>query len=219
MRRSNQDDPGGSCACFITFPSVARPRPRGLRSAVFGHLESRVMPRTPIRSIDLSEATTLARILITEDDPDVRRLVALALEGDEHDVVTAEDGVVALRCMAERLPDLLLLDVMMPNLDGYGVLDHMASSGIKDHVRVMMVTAKGSERDAKRGLERGCDAYMTKPFDVIELLEKVNEMCSMSMADLRSERLRELDRTRLLSQLESLLEGEAPPVGDLGGQV
>jgi DNA-binding response OmpR family regulator len=159
----------------------------------------------------------VARILIAEDDADVRRLVALALEGEDHEVVTAADGMEALHAMAERLPDLLLLDVMMPNLDGYGVLDHMASSGIKDHVRVMMVTAKGSERDAKRGLERGCDAYMTKPFDVIELLEKVAEMCSMSMADLRAERLRELDKTRLLSQLESLLEGEAPPLSELGG--
>ena len=161
-----------------------------------------------------SEGEFVARILIAEDDADVRRLVALALEGEDHDVSTASDGVEALRGMAESLPDLLLLDVMMPNLDGYGVLDHMASSGMKEHVRVMMVTAKGSERDAKRGLERGCDAYMTKPFDVIELLEKVAEMCSMSMNDLRAERLKELDKTRLLSQLESLLEQDQPVTGE-----
>ena len=159
----------------------------------------------------------MARILIAEDDMDVRRLVALALEGEGHEVETAEDGMEALKAMAEQLPDLLLLDVMMPNLDGYGVLDHMASSGIKELVRVMMVTAKGSERDAKRGLERGCDAYLTKPFDVVDLLEKVAEMCAMSMADLRAERMKELDKTRLLSQLESLLEGEAPPLSGLGG--
>lgn len=159
----------------------------------------------------------MARILVAEDDADVRRLVALALEGEDHEVLTAADGMEALRSMAETLPDLLLLDVMMPRLDGYAVLDHMASSGMKEHVRVMMVTAKGSERDAKRGLERGCDAYTTKPFDVIDLLEKVAEMCAMSMADLRAERLRELDKTRLLSQLESLLEGEAPPLSELGG--
>jgi two-component system, OmpR family, response regulator MprA len=159
----------------------------------------------------------LARILIAEDDADVRRLVALALEGEDHDVTTATDGLEALHAMAERAPDLLLLDVMMPNLDGYGVLDHMASSGMKDLVRVMMVTAKGSERDAKRGLERGCDSYLTKPFDVVELLEKVSEMCSMSMTELRIERTKELDKTRLLSQLESLLEGDAPPFSELGG--
>lgn len=159
----------------------------------------------------------MARILIAEDDADVRRLVAFALEGEEHEVTVAGDGREALRAMAESLPDLLLLDVMMPNLDGYGVLDHMASSGMKDHVRVMMVTAKGSERDAKRGLERGCDAYMTKPFDVMDLLEKVTEMCSMSMNDLRAARVNELDRTRLLSQLESLLEQDQSPLGELGG--
>lgn len=158
----------------------------------------------------------MARILVAEDDPDVRRLVALALEGENHEVATAEDGREALRAMAEVLPDLLLLDVMMPNLDGYGVLDHMASSGIKEHVRVMMVTAKGSERDVKRGLERGCDAYLTKPFDILELLERVESMCSMSMSDLRSERQRELDKTRLLSQLESLLE-EDEPISGSGG--
>jgi len=159
----------------------------------------------------------VARILIAEDDADVRRLIALALEGEGHEVEATEDGVEALKAMDERLPDLLLLDVMMPNLDGYGVLEDMNASGAKEQVRVMMVTAKGSERDAKRGLERGCDAYMTKPFDVVELLEKVAEMCGMSMADLRAERMKELDKTRLLSQLESLLEGEAPPLSGLGG--
>jgi DNA-binding response OmpR family regulator len=142
--------------------------------------------------------------------------MALALEGESHEVITANDGVEALQAMGEGLPDLLLLDVMMPNLDGYGVLSHMASSGIKDHVRVMMVTAKGSERDAKAGLERGCDAYMTKPFDIGELLDKVAEMCDMSMVELRSARQRELDKTRLLSQLESLLE-EDEPMSGLGG--
>jgi DNA-binding response OmpR family regulator len=158
----------------------------------------------------------LARILIAEDDPDVRRLIAVALESEDHDVMTASDGVEALRAMADGLPDLLLLDVMMPNLDGYGVLSHMASSGMKDHVRVMMVTAKGSERDAKTGLERGCDAYMTKPFDVSDLLDKVSEMCGMSMVELRAARQSELDKTRLLSQLESLLE-EDEPMSGLGG--
>jgi DNA-binding response OmpR family regulator len=158
----------------------------------------------------------LARILIAEDDDDVRRLVALALEGDNHHVTEATDGLEALRAMAERLPDLLLLDVMMPNLDGYGVLDRMESSGIKEHVRVMMVTAKGSEHDARRGLEHGCDAYMTKPFDVFELLERVSEMCAMSMKELRAEQQQELDKTKLLSQLESLLEGDEPMSG-LGG--
>ena len=158
----------------------------------------------------------MARILIAEDDPDVRCLVALALEGESHEVTTASDGVEALKSMSESLPDLLLLDVMMPNLDGYGVLDQMALSGMKDHVRVMMVTAKGSERDAKAGLEHGCDAYMTKPFDVFELLEKVTDMCSMSMGEIRAARERELDKTSLLSQVESLLEEDEPMTG-LGG--
>ena len=159
----------------------------------------------------------MARILIAEDDADVRRLVALALEGESHEVTTASDGQEALLAMAESLPDLLLLDVMMPNLDGYGVLDHMSSSGMKEHVRVMMVSAKGSERDAKRGLDRGCDAYMTKPFDVFELVDKVAEVCAMSMDQLRAERQRELDKTNLLSQLETLLEEDRPPLSGMGG--
>jgi DNA-binding response OmpR family regulator len=158
----------------------------------------------------------VARILIAEDDPDVRCLVALALEDENHEVKTVTDGLEALREMAEDLPDLLLLDVMMPNLDGYGVLEQMLSSGIKDRVRVMMVTARGSERDAKAGFDHGCDAYMTKPFDVFELIDKVSEICAMSMSELRSARQRELDQTSLLSQVESLLEEDGTMTG-LGG--
>lgn len=158
----------------------------------------------------------MARILIAEDDPDVRCLVALALEDDDHEVKTVVDGVEALRAMNEELPDLLLLDVMMPNVDGYGVLEGMRAAGIKDRVRVMMVTARGSERDAKTGFDRGCDAYMTKPFDVFELIEKVSEICGMSMSEVRAARQREVDQTSLLSQVESLLEEDETMTG-LGG--
>ena len=148
----------------------------------------------------------MARILVAEDDPDVRRLVAIALMAEGHEVSSAEDGLQAMQALSESSPDLLVLDVMMPNMDGYDVLEQMAEQGIRGQVRVMMLTARSSERDWARGFEMGCDAYMTKPFDIEELLSKVGEMISMPIEQLRRTREDELHKAHLLSQLESALE-------------
>jgi len=148
----------------------------------------------------------MARILVAEDDPDVRRLVAIALMAEGHEVSTAEDGLRAMHALSESSPDLLVLDVMMPNMDGYDVLEQMAEQGLRGQVRVMMLTARSSERDWARGFEMGCDAYMTKPFDIEELLAKVGDMISMPIEQLRRMREDELHKAHLLSQLETALE-------------
>jgi DNA-binding response OmpR family regulator len=146
----------------------------------------------------------MARILIADDDPDIRQLVIYALADEGHEVSIAKDGQEAIDHVAESPPDLLLLDIMMPEVDGYDVLRALEERGIRGLTKILVLTAKGSERDWKLGYDLGADRYMTKPFDPEELLETVGEMLTSSAEELEAKREQEQDRANLLSQLESI---------------
>jgi DNA-binding response OmpR family regulator len=148
----------------------------------------------------------MARILIADDDADIRQMLVVALVDRGHEVAAARDGVVAATMLKEAMPDLMVLGVLMPERDGFNVLDELSASGLRDLTRVIMLTASGSERDASRAFELGADAYSTKPFDPDELVAQIEELLAMSNEELKSRRERELDTSRLLSQLESILE-------------
>lgn len=147
----------------------------------------------------------MARILIADDDADIRQMLVVALVDSGHEVTAARDGVVAGIMLKEAMPDLIVLDVMMPERDGFQVLEELSNSGLRDLTRVIMLTASGSEQDASRAFELGADAYSTKPFDPPELVAQIEELLALSNKELKSRRERELDTSRLLSQLESLL--------------
>ena len=146
----------------------------------------------------------MARILIADDDPDIRALVVYALADQDHEVSVAKDGREALEQVEASPPDLMLLDIMMPELDGYDVLRALAERELAEDVKVLVLTAKGSERDWKLGYDLGADRYMTKPFDPDELLATVIEMLSSTAEELAAKREQEQDRANLLSQLESI---------------
>lgn len=146
----------------------------------------------------------MARILIADDDPDIRHLVVYALADEGHEVSVAKDGREALEHVKESPPDLMLLDIMMPELDGYDVLRALAEQELADDVKVLVFTAKGSERDWKLGYDLGADRYMTKPFDPDELLATIIEMLASTPQELAAKREQEQDRANLLSQLESI---------------
>jgi two-component system response regulator MtrA len=147
----------------------------------------------------------MARILIADDDADIRQVLVVALVDGGHEVAAARDGAVAVTMLTEGTPDLVVLDVMMPERDGFQVLDELTASGLRDLTRVIMLTANGSEQDASRVFELGADAYSTKPFDPDELIAQIEELLALSNEELKSRRERELDTSRLLSQLESIL--------------
>lgn len=107
------------------------------------------------------------RILITEDDPTSLHLLRKYLESKGHHVVAALNGEEALAKLSDQKPDVLLLDVMMPKLDGWAVLQKLRESG--DKTPVIMVTAKDSTDDKVRGFSTGADDYITKPFDLREV--------------------------------------------------
>ena len=146
----------------------------------------------------------MARILIADDDSDIRQLVIYSLADEGHEVSVAKNGQEAIDHVVASPPDLLLLDIMMPEKDGYDVLRALEEQGKVGFTKILVLTAKGSERDWKLGFDLGADRYMTKPFDPSELLETVNDMLTASAEELAAKREEEQDRANLLSQLESI---------------
>ncbi|MEA2453145.1 MAG: hypothetical protein QOG04_1855 [Actinomycetota bacterium] len=146
----------------------------------------------------------MARILIADDDADIRQLVIYALADEGHEVSVAKNGQEAVDHMSQSPPDLLVLDIMMPEMDGYDVLRTLDERDIRGLTKILVLTAKGSEHDWKLGYDLGADRYMTKPFDPEELLTTVNDMLTSSNEELEAKREEEQDRANLLSQLESI---------------
>ncbi|RME89048.1 MAG: DNA-binding response regulator [Anaerolineae bacterium] len=110
------------------------------------------------------------RILIVDDEPRYLRLLEANLRTEGYDVVTAQDGLQAIEIFSSQPVDLILLDVMMPNLDGFATCQRIREFS---NVPIIMLTAKGEEHDRVRGLDLGADDYLVKPFSAIELLARV----------------------------------------------
>ena len=113
----------------------------------------------------------MARILIAEDEADLAMGLRDNLQFEGYEPVVAGDGEEAIRLATEHRPDLVLLDVMMPKLDGFEVCRRLRESGFT--MPILMLTAKSQEIDIIRGLETGADDYITKPFSVRELLARI----------------------------------------------
>ncbi|MCC6224386.1 MAG: response regulator transcription factor [Thermoleophilia bacterium] len=114
-----------------------------------------------------------ARILVVDDDPDIRGLLRELLERAGHEVLTADDGRAGLRCLYQERPELVVLDVSMPELDGWGTLERIRD--LSD-VPVLMLTARTGELEKVRGLRAGADDYVTKPFGRQELLARAEAL-------------------------------------------
>ena len=119
----------------------------------------------------MAESTSIRRkVLVVDDEPRMIRFIRLNLEHDGFEVYEATSGPQTLEKMRDQLPDLILLDVMMPDLDGFETLRLIREIST---VPVIMLTAKGEEDDRVRGLELGADDYITKPFSPRELVSRV----------------------------------------------
>ena len=154
------------------------------------------------------EASSVARILIAEDDPDVRSLISLLLVEAGHEVGAVGNGALAVERLAEDPPDVLILDIMMPELDGYGVLQELHRSGVGAAVKVLMLSARTSEADFERSFELGACDYLSKPFDPDELIERTERLLALTKGDIQRRREDERDKAHLLSQLESIFSAD-----------
>ena len=112
-------------------------------------------------------------LLVVEDDPSLREVISIGLEGEGFGVAVAEDGPAALLAFASRKPDLVLLDVMLPGLDGFAVCREVRKVSL---VPIIMLTARASAADVVRGLESGADDYVTKPFDFSVLVARIRSV-------------------------------------------
>ena len=112
----------------------------------------------------------MPRILVTDDEPNIVRLIQVNLERQGFQVETANNGAQALEKIRANRPDLLVSDVMMPEMDGFELLSNIRRDPALENLPVIMLTAKAQDRDVLEGYTRGADMYLTKPFNPIELV-------------------------------------------------
>jgi len=115
------------------------------------------------------------RILVVDDEVDLVETVRFSLELEGFEVLVAHNGEEALNQARKENPDLILLDLMLPKLDGYKVCRLLKFDERYKHIPILMLTAKTQEKDKTMGMETGANEYITKPFDMDELMKKVKE--------------------------------------------
>ncbi|MDH4232362.1 MAG: response regulator [Nitrospirota bacterium] len=116
------------------------------------------------------------RILIADDEPNIVLALEYLMKNEGYEVQTVTDGEDALRAIEKNRPDLILLDIMMPNLDGYEVCQRIRSDPSMKDIVIIMLTAKGREVEREKGLALGADFYISKPFSTREVVKKVREI-------------------------------------------
>jgi DNA-binding NarL/FixJ family response regulator len=115
----------------------------------------------------------MKKILVIEDEPDMRRNLATVLRLEKYQPITAENGRVGVELVKKEKPDLILCDAMMPELDGYGVLQALRENADTALIPFIFLTAKGQKEDLRSGMNLGADDYLTKPVPKAELLKAI----------------------------------------------
>jgi CheY-like chemotaxis protein len=138
-------------------------------------------------------------ILVADDEPALLRLMEFVLQRQGYRMVTATNGEEALQAICERRPDLVVLDVMMPKMDGYEVARVMRDDPDLADIPIVMLTAKAQDQDIERGLTAGVDIYITKPFDPERLAHAVSELLGGGGAN------------------EQVISGDSVPAAPAGG--
>lgn len=150
------------------------------------------------------------KILVVDDDPDIRDVLQLTLASEGYDVVQAADGEAALEQVQRSLPDVVILDYMMPRLDGGQVCQRLKKDLLLRHLPIIMLSARGEAPDKVRGLDAGADDYIVKPFEPEELLARVRMVLRRTAQDLDANPLTRLPgNVSVQRELESRLARQA----------
>jgi DNA-binding response OmpR family regulator len=118
----------------------------------------------------------MTRVLVVDDEPNILLSLEFLMQQAGFEVVTATDGETALQRVAERPPDLILLDISLPGLSGFEVLEQLRAQPEHARLPIIMLTAHGREVEREKGLALGADDYITKPFSTRQLVEKVQAL-------------------------------------------
>jgi len=130
----------------------------------------------------IKKKTRKTKILVIDDEPNIVQTLKDRLEMNEYDVVTAHDGREGLQQAEKESPDVILLDVIMPIMDGHEMLEHLRRQPWGQEISVIMLTARSQTQDIARANSCGIDDYIVKPFDLSELLEKIESIVEQRKA-------------------------------------
>ncbi|MGM0616296.1 MAG: response regulator transcription factor [Pseudomonadota bacterium] len=118
----------------------------------------------------------MANILVVDDEPNIVLSLEFLMEQAGYSVTTAEDGEQALACVESTTPDLILLDISLPGISGFDVLEQLRAQAATERLPIIMLTAHGREVEREKGMAMGADDYITKPFSTQALVEKVRQL-------------------------------------------
>ncbi|TAF09467.1 MAG: response regulator [Flavobacteriia bacterium] len=118
----------------------------------------------------------MKKILIVDDEPNIVMTLEYTFKKSNYEVFIARDGQEALDILKTNFPDVIILDIMMPMVDGFATLEQIRKDANLQHTKVLFLSAKNKESDIEKGLALGADAYMTKPFSIKKVVEKVEEL-------------------------------------------
>ena len=118
----------------------------------------------------------MKKILIVDDEPNIVMALEYTFKKNNFEVFIARDGQEALDILENQLPDIIILDVMMPMVDGFATLEQIKKDKRLNHCKVIFLSAKNKEKDIEKGLALGANLYVVKPFSIKKLVEQVNEL-------------------------------------------
>lgn len=116
------------------------------------------------------------KILVVDDDPYILMSLEFLMKKNGYDVIVARNGTEALDLLEKKVPHLVLLDIMMPDVDGYAICKHIKSTKKLKEAKVVFMSAKSKEADIKKGMDLGASLYITKPFSTRELMKQINAL-------------------------------------------
>lgn len=149
----------------------------------------------------------MSKVLVVDDERQIVKLIEVNLLLEDFDVITASDGFEALRRVEEEQPDLIILDIMMPRMDGWEVLRQVRKGEDSQDIPVVVLTARTNDADMIQGWQLGADEYITKPFSPVALVKMVQMVLDRSPEDRRARRKREVVRAQLLRELRERQNG------------
>ncbi|MFB3076796.1 MAG: response regulator, partial [Lysobacterales bacterium] len=150
---------------------------RGLEQAI-GPVQALVTPR---------EQTHQPLVMVVDDSITIRKVTSRVLENHSIEVMTALDGLDAIDKLRERVPDLMLLDIEMPRMDGYELAQYIRSDARLRHVPIVMITSRSGQKHRKKARDAGANAYLTKPYQEADLIAQVGKMLDMELIVRRSD--------------------------------
>ena len=125
--------------------------------------------------------------MVVDDSITIRKVTSRVLENHSLEVMTAQDGVDAVEKLHDRVPDLMLLDIEMPRMDGYELLQHVRADARLRHVPIVMITSRAGQKHRKKARDAGANDYLTKPYQEPELVEKVSELLDIELTPRRQD--------------------------------